>query len=38
MRIQPSGKILGATIGDIDLAKPVPDADFKRILRALGRF
>jgi taurine dioxygenase len=38
MRIQPSGEILGATIEDIDLSKPVADADFKRILRALGEF
>jgi len=38
MRIHPGGDILGATIEDIDLSKPVPDADFKRILRALGEF
>lgn len=38
MRIQPTDKILGATIEDIDLSKTIPDADFKRILRALGEF
>lgn len=38
MRIHPGGEILGATIEDIDLSKPVADADFKRILRALGEF
>jgi taurine dioxygenase len=38
MRIEPSGQILGATIEDIDLSRPVADADFKRILRALGEF
>jgi taurine dioxygenase len=38
MRIEPSGEILGATIADVDLSRPVADADFKRILRALGEF
>jgi taurine dioxygenase len=38
MRIQTSGKTLGATIEDIDLSRPVADADFKRMLRALGEF
>jgi taurine dioxygenase len=36
VRIRESGKALGATIEDIDLAEPVPEGDFKRILRALG--
>jgi taurine dioxygenase len=36
MKIQPSGKVLAATIEDIDLAQPVSDIDFKQILRALG--
>jgi taurine dioxygenase len=36
MRLQPTGKALGATIEQIDLAQPVADADFKQILRALG--
>ena len=38
MRITASGKTLGATIDDIDLSQPVADAEFKRILRALGEF
>ena len=36
MRIAPTGEVLGAIIDGIDLAAPVPDGDFKRILRALG--
>ena len=36
MQITPTGKILGATITDIDLATPPTDAQFKQILRALG--
>ena len=36
MRIEPSGKALGAKIEGIDLADPVSDADFKHMLRALG--
>jgi taurine dioxygenase len=36
MRIAASGKALGATIEDIDLAEPVSDGDFRQILRALG--
>jgi taurine dioxygenase len=36
MRIQASGQTLGARIEDIDLSQPVPDDDFRRILRALG--
>jgi alpha-ketoglutarate-dependent taurine dioxygenase len=36
MRITASGKALGATVGDIDLSQPMPDGDFKSILRALG--
>jgi taurine dioxygenase len=36
MRIQISGKPLGARIEGIDLNQPVSDDDFKRILRALG--
>jgi taurine dioxygenase len=38
MKIQPSGSALGATFEDIDLADPVSDGDFKRVLRALGEF
>jgi taurine dioxygenase len=37
MRIEPSGKALGARIEGIDLADPVSDADFKHLLRALGQ-
>jgi taurine dioxygenase len=36
MRIVPSGKILGATIEDIDLAKPVTTRMSGQILKALG--
>ncbi len=36
MQIRPSGKALGASIEDINLGQPVPDGDFKLILRALG--
>jgi taurine dioxygenase len=38
MRIQPTGKILGADILDIDLAQPTTDRDFKEILKALGEY
>src|SRR5262245_21456251 len=38
MKIQASGKSLGATVEDFDLATPVSDTDFKEILRALGQF
>src|SRR5262249_16939814 len=37
MRIEPSGKALGARIEGIDLAQSVSDADFKHLLRALGQ-
>jgi taurine dioxygenase len=36
MKIQASGRALGATIGGIDLRQPVSDGDFRQILRALG--
>jgi len=36
VRITASGKVLGARVEDIDLREPVPEGDFKRILRALG--
>ena len=36
MKITPSGRTLGASIEDIDLARPVGTSDFKLILRALG--
>jgi taurine dioxygenase len=37
MNIIPSGQALGARIEDIDLAEPLPDSDFRTLLRALGR-
>jgi taurine dioxygenase len=36
MDIKPTGEALGARIFGVDLSKPVPDGDFKTILRALG--
>jgi taurine dioxygenase len=36
MKIIPSGRTLGASIEDIELARPVGTSDFKQILRALG--
>jgi taurine dioxygenase len=36
MHIRSSGKVLGATIDDVDLAQSLSDDDFKQILRALG--
>jgi taurine dioxygenase len=38
MKIIPTNKALGATIEGVDLACPVSDGDFKRLLRALGEF
>jgi taurine dioxygenase len=38
MKITASGKPLGATVEGIELSEPVPEAQFKRILRALGEF
>ena len=36
IHVEPSGGVLGATIHGVDLARPVTDADFAKILRALG--
>ncbi len=36
--IQPTGAVLGATVTGIDLAQPIPPAEFGRILRALGQY
>jgi len=36
MKIQASGKALGARIDGIDLSRPISDGDVKQILRALG--
>lgn len=38
MRIEPTGKILGARIEDIDLAQLLSQRDFKQLLRALGEY
>jgi taurine dioxygenase len=38
MEVQAGGGALGARVVDVDLAQPVPDGDFKQILRALGEF
>ena len=37
LTIEPTGAILGATIRGIDLAQPIPEPDFGRILLALGQ-
>jgi len=37
MNIIPSGQTLGARIEGVDLANPLSDADFRTVLRALGR-
>lgn len=34
--IVPTGRILGATVTGADLSRPLADADFDRVLRALG--
>src|SRR4051794_7811091 len=36
LTVEPTGAILGATIRGIDLAQPIPEAEFGRILHALG--
>jgi taurine dioxygenase len=36
MKIRPGGGALGARIEEIDLARPISEDDFRRILRALG--
>jgi taurine dioxygenase len=35
--IEPTGKILGATVTGVDLSQPLSDANFATILEALGR-
>ena len=37
LSIEPTGAILGATVRGIDLAQPMPEADFGQILLALGQ-
>mgnify|MGYP006272199499 CR=1 FL=1 len=36
IRITPNGGLLGARVTDIDLSRPLADADFARLFRALG--
>jgi taurine dioxygenase len=38
LTIEPTGAVLGATVRGIDLAQPLGEADFGRILLALGRY
>jgi len=38
MDIQPTGKILGATITGLDLARPPSEPEFRQILKALGEY
>ncbi len=38
MRIVPSGKVLGATVEGLDLARPLPEADVEALVQALGRY
>ena len=37
LTIEPTGQILGAAVRGLDLARPLDDADFATVLRALGR-
>ena len=36
MKIKPGGGVLGARVAGIDLGRPLSDAEFRQILRALG--
>src|SRR4051794_36200068 len=36
LSIEPTGAVLGATVRGLDLARPLADADFATVLRALG--
>lgn len=38
MQIEPSGKTLGASVYDLDLAEPINDASFKTLAQALGQY
>ncbi len=38
LTVEPNDAILGASIRGIDLSKPIPEAEFGRILAALGRY
>jgi len=37
LTIEPTGAVLGATLRGIDLAQPIPETEFGRILHALGK-
>src|SRR3954467_4263084 len=37
LSIEPTGAVLGATVRGLDLARPLADADFAALLRALGQ-
>jgi taurine dioxygenase len=38
IEIRPTGAVLGATVAGADLAQPLGDAEFNRVLGALGRY
>src|SRR6266540_1936852 len=38
LEVIPTGRVLGATVNGIDLARPLRDEDFSVILGALGRY
>jgi taurine dioxygenase len=38
VKIVPTGKVLGARIDDVDLARPLSNADFAAVLAALGHY
>jgi len=38
MKFEPSGEVLGATVTGLDLKKPLSDAEFGGIIRALGEY
>ena len=38
LAIEPTGAVLGATVTGVDLAQPLGERDFARVLQALGRY
>jgi taurine dioxygenase len=38
LTITPTGAVLGATVGGLDLSRPLADGEFAEVLAALGRF
>src|SRR3954447_25809879 len=38
MSLEPSGKMLGATVHDVDLSQPLGNGDFAAVVRALGQY